>query len=217
MKIIQPETVKQWNRLGWRVLASAKYRKNLGGRPPIEKEIRDIIKRMAFENFLWGAPRIHGEMLKLGYQVGEATVSRYIARFFPGRRHLTWSVFFRNQLVGFENLSLGAKSMAKIGSLSGLLTQIPRNPTDQPVGAKTIMAAGTAAYANRRADIRDGLLISNLSVIRIRGSPLMIAYRETPPTIYLPPTSICVGWGCVANNSFVCGFLDLPSVTRPLF
>ncbi|MEO5330372.1 MAG: hypothetical protein H7829_19270, partial [Magnetococcus sp. THC-1_WYH] len=146
----------------------------------------------------------------------EATVSRYIARFFPGRRDLTWSVFFRNQLVGFENLSIGAKSMAKTGYLSGLLTEIPRKLLDQPVAAKTITAAGTAAYANRKVAIFVGLLISNLSVIRIRGSSLMIAYRETTPTIHLPPTPNTLAEFVLSKSASLRSFLDYPPVTHSL-
>lgn len=60
LEIIQPDTVKRWRRQGIKAIFSQRPRRNLGGRPPIEKEIRDLIKRMARNNFLWGAPRIYG-------------------------------------------------------------------------------------------------------------------------------------------------------------
>src|ERR1035437_3969334 len=50
----------------------------LGGRPQIDKEVRDLIRRMSFENPLWGAPHIHGELLKLGFDVAQSTVSKYM-------------------------------------------------------------------------------------------------------------------------------------------
>jgi len=75
--IVQPETVLRWRRDGWsglwRYRARGRWR---GGRPKISNEIRHLIVSMARENFLWGAPRIHGELLMLGFSVSQATVSR---------------------------------------------------------------------------------------------------------------------------------------------
>ena len=75
--IVQPETVLRWRRDGWSALW--KYRSRgrwRGGRPRVSGEIRGLIARMARENFLWGAPRIHGELLMLGFNISQATVSR---------------------------------------------------------------------------------------------------------------------------------------------
>src|SRR5262245_21574621 len=66
MTIIQPETVVRWHRAGFRRYWRWKSR-NLGGRPAISTELRALIQRMSLENRLWGAPRIHGELLKLGF------------------------------------------------------------------------------------------------------------------------------------------------------
>ena len=99
LTIVQPETVLRWRRLGWSLLRRfGRGRRWRGGRPRIASEIRDLIIRMARENFLWGAPRIHGELLKLGYDVSQATVSRYLPG--PGGRSLTWRTFLRNQALG---------------------------------------------------------------------------------------------------------------------
>src|SRR6266404_4301361 len=72
--IVQPETVLRWRRDGWSALwryrARVRWR---GGRPRISSEVRHLIIRMARENFLWGAPRIHGELLMLGFSVSQAT------------------------------------------------------------------------------------------------------------------------------------------------
>jgi hypothetical protein len=75
--IVQPETVLRWRREGWSALwryrARGRWR---GGRPRISSEVRHLIIRMARENFLWGAPRIHGELLMLAFSVSQATVPR---------------------------------------------------------------------------------------------------------------------------------------------
>jgi hypothetical protein len=72
-------------------------RRRRGGRPRIEAEIRDLISHMARDNVLWGAPRIHGELLMLGFNVSQATVSRYIRRFVRPRSP-GWRSFLRTQL-----------------------------------------------------------------------------------------------------------------------
>ncbi|RLB49820.1 MAG: integrase [Deltaproteobacteria bacterium] len=92
--LVKPETVIRWHRKGFRLYWTWKSRKRTG-RPPIDAEIRTLIRRMARENPTWGAPRVHGELLMLGFEVGEATVSRYM----PRRRKppsQTWLSFLRN-------------------------------------------------------------------------------------------------------------------------
>src|SRR6266571_4004847 len=92
--IVRPETVVRWHRRGF--VASWRWRsRSPGGRPRIAKEVRDLIRRMSFENSLWGATKIHGELLKLGIQVAQSTVSVYMV---PRRdRPLqTWKTFLRN-------------------------------------------------------------------------------------------------------------------------
>jgi transposase InsO family protein len=92
--LVKPETVIGWHRKGFKVYWSWKSR-NRGDRPPIDAEIRTLIRRMARENPTWGAPRIHGELLMLGFEVGEATVSRTM----PRRRKppsQNWRSFLRN-------------------------------------------------------------------------------------------------------------------------
>src|SRR3984893_16018057 len=72
--ILSPETVVGWHRMAFVAYWRWKSRP-LGGRPRIAKEVRDLIRRMSLENPLWGAPKIHGELLKLGIQVAQSTVS----------------------------------------------------------------------------------------------------------------------------------------------
>ena len=93
--IVKPETVIGWHRKGFRLYWSWKSRRRKGGRPPIPCDVRALISRMSRENPLWGAPRIHGELLKLGIEVSEATVSKYLARF-PKPPSQTWRTFLGN-------------------------------------------------------------------------------------------------------------------------
>jgi putative transposase len=77
--IVQPETVVVWHRKGFRLFWTWKSRRRIG-RPPVAADMRALIRQMAEENPLWGAPRIHGELLKLGVQLSQATVTKYLAR-----------------------------------------------------------------------------------------------------------------------------------------
>src|ERR1700757_492170 len=77
--IIHPETLVRWHRAGFRRYWRWKSR-SLGGRPQIDAELRALIRRMSAENPLWGAPRIHGELLKLGFEVAQSSVAKYMAK-----------------------------------------------------------------------------------------------------------------------------------------
>jgi transposase InsO family protein len=93
--ILKPETVIGWHRKGFRMYWTWKSKQRRGGRPPVPREVRDLIRRMSHENALWGAPRIHGELMKLGFKISEATVSKYMARV-PKPPSQTWRTFLRN-------------------------------------------------------------------------------------------------------------------------
>jgi transposase InsO family protein len=95
--IVKPETVVSWHRTGFRLFWRLRSRHKDLGRPIINAEVRAIIQRMVRENPTWGAPRIHGELLKLGLEISERTVSRYIKRLSPSdqKRNL-WATFLRN-------------------------------------------------------------------------------------------------------------------------
>jgi transposase InsO family protein len=96
--IIRPETVIGRHRAGFKAWWRWKSR-NRGGRPKVDRELRDLVRRMCEENPLWGAPRIHGELLKLGFGVAQSTASKYVLR---GRRPPSqcWKTFLRNQAHG---------------------------------------------------------------------------------------------------------------------
>jgi transposase InsO family protein len=138
--IIQPETVIRWHRAGFRAWWRWKSG-NLGGRPKVDRELRELIRRMCQENLLWGAPRIHGELLKLGFTIAQSTVSKYMLR---GRRPPSqgWKTFLRNhadyiaavdflvvptltfeRLFAFVVLGIGRRAVLWIG--------VTTNPTAQ--------------------------------------------------------------------------------------
>src|SRR2546428_5665950 len=99
---VQPATVDRWYREGVRRCWRRRARRP--GRPRIDSSSRDLIRRMAAENFLWGAPRIHGELMKLGIAISERTVSRYL-RGRPPRRSQTWRTFFANHFGDRTSIS----------------------------------------------------------------------------------------------------------------
>ena len=78
--IVKPETVVSWHRAGFRLFWRWRSRVRRPGRPKISLEIRQSIRRMKADNPSWGAPRIHGELLQLGFEISEPTVSRYLHR-----------------------------------------------------------------------------------------------------------------------------------------
>jgi transposase InsO family protein len=95
--IVKPETVIHCHRKGFRVFWTWKVRRGQPGRPPVCQETRKLIRQMSRDNPLWGAPRIHGELLKLGIDIGETSVGKYMAR---GRKppSQTWRTFLENHL-----------------------------------------------------------------------------------------------------------------------
>jgi transposase InsO family protein len=97
--IVQPDTVLRWHRSGFRLYWRWKSRSR-GGRPKVPIDVRSLIRRMSVENPLWGAPRIHGELLKLGIEVAQSTVAKYMAKRRPGGSGQTWKTFLRNHVDG---------------------------------------------------------------------------------------------------------------------
>jgi len=89
--IVQPDTVLRWHQFGFRLYWRWKSRA-CGGRHQ-DPGVRSLIRRMSVENPLWGAPRIHGELLKLGVEIAQSTVAKYMAKRLPGGRGQTWRRF----------------------------------------------------------------------------------------------------------------------------
>src|SRR5437588_5162787 len=104
LAIVKPETVIAWHRAGFRLFWTWKVRHGQPGRPAISREVRDLIRKMCRQNPSWGAPRIHGELLKLGIDIAESSVSKYMVRCRKPPSQ-TWRTFLENhaqQLVSID-------------------------------------------------------------------------------------------------------------------
>jgi len=104
MTVIHPETLVRWHRAGFRCYWRWKSRA-VAGRPQIEADLRVLIRRMSVENPLWGAPRIHGELLKLGFQVAQSTVAKYMVKR-HGAPSQGWRTFLRNHAPDIAAMDL---------------------------------------------------------------------------------------------------------------
>src|SRR6202047_4366634 len=102
--IIRPETLVRWDRAGFRCYWRWKSRP-LGGRPQIETELRALVRRMSVETPLWGAPRIRGEPLKLGFEVAQSSVARYMVKR-RGPPSQGWRTFLRNHAPDIAAMAL---------------------------------------------------------------------------------------------------------------
>src|SRR6516164_5451960 len=104
LAIVKPETVVAWHRAGFRLFWTWKVRCGQPGRPIISPKVRALIRKMCMENPSWGAPNFHGELLKLGINIGESSVSKYMVR--SGKPpSQTWRTFLENhaqQLVSID-------------------------------------------------------------------------------------------------------------------
>jgi putative transposase len=102
--IVKPETVVAWHRAGFRLYWRWRSRPR-GRRPKVSQELRTLIRTMAAENSGWGAPKIHGELLKLGFEISERTVARYMPRLRrgdPGKRWLAFLANHREAIVAID-------------------------------------------------------------------------------------------------------------------
>ena len=187
--IIQPETVKRWRRNGWsglwRYRSRGRWR---GGRPRVSREVRELIARMARENFLWGAPRIHGELLMLGFNVSQATVSRYLASLYrsPGQ---SWRTFIRNQAFIFSyryDLDDGNQDYQSLvdcscrGQFTGPAELIVRQGADN----RSMSYTRDIAVRRRARDARLRTLRRDTAPDRSlteRANPLSVAQMPGPP------------------------------------
>jgi hypothetical protein len=104
LAIVRPETVVRWHRAGFRLFWRWKSRRR-GGRPSVPLEIRRLIREMSLANPFWGAPRIHGELLKLDLDVGQTSVAKYMARRRGGPSQ-GWRTFLRNHADGIISIDL---------------------------------------------------------------------------------------------------------------
>jgi transposase InsO family protein len=119
LAIVRPDTVIRWHRAGFRLYWRWRSRRCCG-RPTVSLEIRRLIREMSIVNPLWGAPRIHGELLKLGIEVGQTSVAKYMARR-RGPPSQGWKTFLRNHADGIAAMDLFVVPTISFRLLYGLL------------------------------------------------------------------------------------------------
>jgi hypothetical protein len=119
LAVVRPETVLRWHRAGFRSYWRRKSRRR-PGRPSVSGEICELIRTMSLANPLWGAPRIHGELLKLGIDVGQTSVAKYMVRR-RGPPSQGWQTFLRNHADGIAAMDLFVVPTISFRLLYGLL------------------------------------------------------------------------------------------------
>ncbi len=138
--VVQPETMICWHRRGFRAYWHWKSR-HVGDRPRIDSEIRALIRRMRRANPLWRAPRIHGELLMLGIEVAESTVSRYMARRRRAPSHpirdrdraFGLSYTHRIRAMGIRDHPIAPRSPRQNGYVERLIGSIRRESLDHMI------------------------------------------------------------------------------------
>jgi hypothetical protein len=206
--------VLRWHRRGFRAYWRWKSRQ-IGGRPRIDSDIRALIRRMSRENPLWGAPRIHGELLMLGIEVAESTVSRYMVR---RRRPPSqgWKTFLRNQAAGIASLDLFVVRTISFKLLYGLVIlrharrrlvtiTVTSNPTAERIAGQVTdafpwdeAAASPDSRPGRR--IRSGVhpprscngdpRSSNRAALTVAERPRRAPHRLDPARVSRPPGGV---------------------------
>ena len=137
--LVKPATVVEWHRKGFRLYWRWRSRSGHPGRPKTSQEIRDLIRQMSMANPLWGAPRIHGELLKLGIEVSQATVGRYMP-WRPKAPSPTWRSFLRNHMTDMAAIDMFVVATATFRLLYAMIVlghdrrkvihfEVTRNPT----------------------------------------------------------------------------------------
>src|SRR6202163_1643160 len=193
LTIIRPETLVRWHRAGFRSYWRWKSR-SLGGRPQIETGLRALIRQMSMENPLWGAPRIHGELLKLGFEVAQSSVAKYMVkrRGPPGQG---WLAFLRNHApdiaamdlfvvptIGFDLLY--ALVIVRLNRRDLVWINVTRNPTAEWVARQITEAFPwdeAPGYMIRDRDRIYGTVVTRRSrAMGIRDRPIAPARMALP-------------------------------------
>ena len=120
LAVVRPETVIRWHRAGFRAYWRWRSRPRRG-RPTVPLEVRQLIREMSLANPLWGAPRIHGELLKLGIAIGQTSVAKYMTRGRRGAPSQGWRTFLRNHADGIAAIDLFVVPTISFRLLYGLL------------------------------------------------------------------------------------------------
>jgi len=184
LTIIRPETLVRWHRAGFRHYWRWKSR-SPGGRPQIETDQRALIRRMSMDNPLWGAPRIHGELLKLGFEVAQSSVAKYMVKR-RGPPSQGWRTFLRNHApeiaamdffvvptIGFDLLY--AFVIVRIDRRDLVWVNVTKNPTAEWVARQITEAFpwdGAPGFMIRDRDrIYGGSVTRRLRAMGIRDKP----------------------------------------------
>src|SRR6266403_6236610 len=141
--VVRPETVIRWHRQGFRAFWTWNSRRGRTGRPPIGSELAHLIRTVAHANPLWGAPRIHGELLKLGFEVSQRTVARLMPRR-PKPPSQTWRTFLQNHVLDLVSVDFFVVPTATFRVLYVFVVLLQHrrqvvhfNVTDSPTAAWT--------------------------------------------------------------------------------
>ena len=176
--IVQPETVLRWHRTGFKLFWTWKSRRHGSGRPAVAPEVRALIRRMSEANPLWGAPRIHGELHKVGLEISQATVSKYLAR----RRtppSQTWRTFLANHIGSLVSVDFFTVPtvLFKVLFVFVVLAHDRRrvvhvNVTDSPTAQWTGQQLVEASRGTRRPDTFCGTAMRSTELCsRVASSP----------------------------------------------
>jgi len=184
LAIVKPDTVVRWHRAGFRFYWRWKSRR-CGGRPTVLLEIRRLIREMSFANPLWGAPRIHGELLKLAIDIGQTSVAKYMARR-RGPPSQGWKTFLHNHTDGIAAMDLFVVPTISFRLLYGLLIlghgrgqilwfSVTAHPTAEWIANQITEACGweqAPCYLIRDRDSAYGeIFIRRLQSMGIRDRP----------------------------------------------
>jgi transposase InsO family protein len=185
LTILRPETLVRWHRAGFRRYWRWKSNSR-GGRPRIEMELRALIRLMSTENQLWGAPRIHGELLKLGFSVAQSTVAKYMVK---RRRSPSqgWKTFLRNHAPDIAAMDLFVVPTIGLKLLYGFVIvrldrrhlawiNVTTNPTAEWIARQITEAFpwdGAPGYMIRDRDrIYSAVVTRRLRAMGIRDKPI---------------------------------------------
>jgi transposase InsO family protein len=187
LAIVKPDTIIRWHRAGFRSYWRWKSRRR-GGRPIVPVEIRRLIREMSIANPLWGAPRIHGELLKLGIDIGQTSVAKYMARR-RGPPSQGWKTFLNNHADGIAAMDLFVVPTISFRLLYGLLIMghgrrqilwfgVTSHPTAEWMANQLTEACGWEQAPRYLIRDRDGVF-GELFVRRLRS--MGIRDRPTSP------------------------------------
>jgi putative transposase len=178
--------VVRWNRAGFRIYWDwLSGRGKRSGRPPLPREVRALVRRMATENS-WGAPRIHGELLCLGFEVSERSVSRYLRSLPPApRTGQTWTTFFRNHRDGIAAMDFLSVSTVTFRALHVLFV-IRHGRRD--VVRCAVTASPTAGWVAQQ--LREAFSFESAPRLMIfdRGAILSVGVMATLRSMETEPT-----------------------------